>query len=78
MKDSEKNIANNLENINTEAICYWFMTGFFLDGRDFQYNINDEQELMGTYDKWYYKPKNISFEKTSKYKKQSIDMMQKY
>jgi len=64
LKGSEKNITNKLENINTEAICYWFMTGFFLDGRDFQYNINNEQESMGTYDKWYYKPKNISFEKT--------------
>ena len=64
MKDSEKNITNNLENINTEAICYWFMTGFFLDGRDFQYNINNEQESMGSYDKWYYKPRNISFEAT--------------
>ena len=40
------------------------MTGFFLDGRDFQYNINNEQESMGSYDKWYYKPRNISFEAT--------------
>ena len=64
MNNSEKNIINKLENINTEAICYWFMTGFFFDGSDFQYNNHDDQESSKSYDRWYYKPKDISFEET--------------
>ncbi|MFL2983041.1 MAG: asparagine synthase-related protein [Candidatus Neomarinimicrobiota bacterium] len=51
------------EELNFEAICYWFSTGFFFKDEDFLLNGENKDQISDVFEGWYYKPKNIAFEK---------------
>ena len=49
--------------LNLEAICFWFSTGFFFKDDNFLLDSEHDDLINDVYEGWHYKPKDISFEK---------------
>ena len=55
---------NDIKNeLNLEAICYWFSTGFFFENDNFLLSKNNNDLNGYGFKRWHYNPRNISFDK---------------